>query len=66
MEALKSRYRQKLEERDLAVYNRYRSLTMDGSNQRVAVVDLICEEFDINSRPTIYRIIKRVEARING
>lgn len=66
MEALKSIYRQKKEARELEVYNRYKSLAMDPANQRTAILDLIREEFDIASYPTIYRIVKRVEARCNG
>lgn len=66
MQALKSNYQQRKEARELEIYNRYRSLNMDPSNARMAVLDLIREEFDIASYPTIYRIVARVEARING
>lgn len=65
MEALKTLYRQQKEARDLEIYNRFKSLRLDPSNQTMAVLDLIREEFGIASYPTIYRTIERVEARIN-
>lgn len=66
MEALKTQYRLKKEARDLEIYNRWRSLTMNSESQRTAILDLIKAEFDIASYSAVYAAIHRVEKRANA
>lgn len=66
MEVLKTQYRLKKEARDLEIYNRWRSLTMNSESQRTAILDLIKAEFDIASYSAVYAAIHRVEKRANA
>ena len=66
MTNLKTPYRQKKEAQDLEIMNRLESLTMDPNNQRMAVLDLIREEFGIASYSAIYAAVRRAKSRING
>lgn len=66
MEALKTPYRLRKEAQDLEIYNRWKSLSMNGDSQRTAILDLIKAEFNIASYSAVYAAIHRVEGRING
>lgn len=53
------------EERDLAIYNEYRSLMQVAGQSKTMAQRYLCKKYDIHSHGTIYTILKRVENRLN-
>ena len=62
---IKSDYRRKLEDRDLAIYKERKKIESVDGNMMESVDKMLMAKYGLHSRTTIWRAIKRVEARLN-
>lgn len=64
--ALKTPFAVRKEERELAVYNDGKELTVQPDAMKEAVNRVIMEKYDIAAPSTIWAIVRRVERRFAG
>ncbi len=63
---LKTDFRLKKEEREMAIYNRYKELIKEPEAMPTKVNAVIMEEFGIAAPSTIWNIRKRIKEKLKG
>ncbi len=65
MDAFKTPFQKKREQRELAIYTEYQQLISVPGSSKVEVAKHLCEKYGLATISTIYAIRKRVEKRLN-
>jgi len=58
-EAIKTDYRSEMESRDMSLYRDYMKMMSNGKSMKTAVIDYLMQKYNVFSRSTVYKIIRR-------
>lgn len=58
-ETIKTDYRSEMESRDMSLYRDYMKMMSNGKSMKTAVIDYLMQKYNVFSRSTVYKIIRR-------
>lgn len=66
MNALKTEFQKKKEEKDMQLYNEYKELRANTNNSKMEIIKLLMKKYEIYTASSVYAAIHRVEKRLEG
>lgn len=66
MNALKTEFQKKKEEKDMQLYNDYKELRANSNNSKMEIIKLLMEKYGIYTASSVYAAVHRVERRLEA